>query len=339
METQEKSLRERLDEEKKANEFVEPNKEKYEGALALLTDRYNKKEGQLNSKNGYTIMLKNKSSKLKIVYEPYGDGSKNCPQINIYTGRHVLNRVDRLWKCTDHTDTHFYSDIGSYRDRIRMEGWGAYRYQNSLEWWEKFLLEEASKVYQEQKQPEQQNDGDAAQNPNVQSTENQKNSLEKLLARDIDLHTKNLYESAMSVLKDSHAKKQGYMNSNGDYSVEKKGKSSQIEITYERITYWDRNDHNETKSYNRLNIYTDGKLVLSNNDKFNRLYRPGKWEELLVDDGIFTQSQRKSTFIKYPYINRVEDFLDSIDFGDVLDAVGAGMVVAFAIGTVLLSLP
>ena len=320
METQEKSLRERLDEEKKANEFVEPIKKKYEGAFALLTDRYTKKEGQLNFGKGYTIMLKNKSSQIKIEYQPYGN---DYPQINIYTGRHVLKRVDSLYK----TKNYYHSEMNSRRN------------QNALEWWEKFLLEEASKVYQEQKQPEQQNDGDATQNPNVQSTENQKNSLEKLLARDIDLHTKNLYESAMSVLKDSHAKKQGYMNSNGDYSVEKKGKSSQIEITYERITYWDRNDHNETKSYNRLNIYTDGKLVLSNNDKFNRLYRPGKWEELLVDDGIFTQSQRKSTFIKYPYINRVEDFLDSIDFGDVLDAVGAGMVVAFAIGVVLLSLP
>ncbi len=320
METQEKSLRERLDEEKKANEFVEPIKKEYEGAFALLTDRYTKKEGQLNFGKGYTIMLKNKSSQIKIEYQPYGN---DYPQINIYTGRHVLKRVDSLYK----TKNYYHSEMNSRRN------------QNALEWWEKFLLEEASKVYQEQKQPEQQNDGDATQNPNVQSTENQKNSLEKLLARDIDLHTKNLYESAMSVLKDSHAKKQGYMNSNGDYSVEKKGKSSQIEITYERITYWDRNDHNETKSYNRLNIYTDGKLVLSNNDKFNRLYRPGKWEELLVDDGIFTQSQRKSTFIKYPYINRVEDFLDSIDFGDVLDAVGAGMVVAFAIGVVLLSLP
>ena len=326
METQEKSLRERLDEEKKANEFVEPIKKKYEGAFALLTDRYTKKEGQLNFGKGYTIMLKNKSSQIKIEYQPYGN---DYPQINIYTGRHVLKRVDSLYKAKDEEKNkeYYYSEMNSRRN------------QNALEWWEKFLLEEASKVYQEQKQPEQQNDGDAAQNPNVQSTENQKNSLEKLLARDIDLHTKNLYESAMSVLKDSHAKKQGYMNSNGDYSVEKKGKSSQIEITYERITYWDRNDHNETKSYNRLNIYTDGKLVLSNNDKFNRLYRPGKWEELLVDDGIFTQSQRKSTFIKYPYINRVEDFLDSIDFGDVLDAVGAGMVVAFAIGVVLLSLP
>jgi hypothetical protein len=326
METQEKSLRERLDEEKKANEFVEPIKKEYEGAFALLTDRYTKKEGQLNFGKGYTIMLKNKSSQIKIEYQPYGN---DYPQINIYTGRHVLKRVDSLYKAKDEEKNkeYYYSKMNFHRN------------QNALEWWEKFLLEEASKVYQEQKQPEQQNDGDATQNPNVQSTENQKNSLEKLLARDIDLHTKNLYESAMSVLKDSHAKKQGYMNSNGDYSVEKKGKSSQIEITYERITYWDRNDHNETKSYNRLNIYTDGKLVLSNNDKFNRLYRPGKWEELLVDDGIFTQSQRKSTFIKYPYINRVEDFLDSIDFGDVLDAVGAGMVVAFAIGTVLLSLP
>ena len=326
METQEKSLRERLDEEKKANEFVEPIKKEYEGAFALLTDRYTKKEGQLNFGKGYTIMLKNKSSQIKIEYQPYGN---DYPQINIYTGRHVLKRVDSLYKAKDEEKNkeYYYSKMNFHRN------------QNALEWWEKFLLEEASKVYQEQKQPEQQNDGDATQNPNVQSTENQKNSLEKLLARDIDLHTKNLYESAMSVLKDSHAKKQGYMNSNGDYSVEKKGKSSQIEITYERITYWDRNDHNETKSYNRLNIYTDGKLVLSNNDKFNRLYRPGKWEELLVDDGIFTQSQRKSTFIKYPYINRVEDFLDSIDFGDVLDAVGAGMVVAFAIGVVLLSLP
>jgi hypothetical protein len=327
METQEKSLRERLDEEKKANEFVEPNKEKYEGALALLTDRYNKKEGQLNSKNGYTIMLKNKSSKLKIVYEPYGDGSKNCPQINIYTGRHVLNRVDRLWKCTDHTDTHFYSDIGSYRDRIRMEGWGAYRYQNSLEWWEKFLLEEASKVYQEQKQPEQQNDGDAAQNPNVQSTENQKNSLEKLLARDIDLHTKNLYESAMSVLKDSHAKKQGHTNIWGEYRVEKYDRSSQIEIVY-----------NSYEPDDYLYVFTGSGRVLSMDRGNLYAYRPGKWEELLVNDGIFTQSQRKLASIKDPYINRVEDFLDSIDLSDILEAVGAGIGMTFVIGTVLLYL-
>jgi hypothetical protein len=297
METQEKSLREILDEEKKANESVgtikkEPIKEKYKGALALLTDRYTKKEGQFNSENGYTIMLKNKSSKLKIEYQPHGDDNPNYPQINIYTGSHVLKQVNCLYK----TKNYYHSEMNSRRN------------QNALKWWEKFLLDEAGKVYQEQK-----NDGDAAQNPNVQSTENQKNPLEKLLDRDIDMHTKNLYESAMSVLKDSHAKKEGHMNSNGDYSVEKKGKFSQIKITYERITYSDEDDHNKEKSYNRLGVYTGRhfkKSVLSMHDGNLYAYQPGKWEELLVNDGIFTQSQRKSVTIKYPYINRVGDFVN-----------------------------
>ena len=117
----------------------------------------------------------------------------------------------------------------------------------------------------------------------------------------------------MSVLKDSHAKKEGHMNSNGDYSVEKKGKFSQIKITYERITYSDRNDNDKEKSYNRLGVYTGRhfeKSVLSMHDGNLYAYQPGKWEELLVNDGIFTQSQRKSVTIKYPYINRVGDFVN-----------------------------
>ena len=314
METQEKSLRERLDEEKKANEFVEPIKKEYEGAFALLTDRYTKKEGQLNFGKGYTIMLKNKSSQIKIEYQPYGN---DYPQINIYTGRHVLKRVDSLYKAKDEEKNkeYYYSEMNSRRN------------QNALEWWEKFLLEEASKVYQEQKQPEQQNDGDATQNPNVQSTENQKNSLEKLLARDIDLHTKNLYESAMSVLKDSHAKKQGHTNIWGEYRVEKYDRSSQIEIVY-----------NSYEPDDYLYVFTGSGRVLSMDRGNLYAYRPGKWEELLVNDGIFTQSQRKLASIKDPYINRVEDFLDSIDLSDILEAVGAGIGMTFVIGTVLLYL-
>ena len=314
METQEKSLRERLDEEKKANEFVEPIKKEYEGAFALLTDRYTKKEGQLNFGKGYTIMLKNKSSQIKIEYQPYGN---DYPQINIYTGRHVLKRVDSLYKAKDEEKNkeYYYSKMNFHRN------------QNALEWWEKFLLEEASKVYQEQKQPEQQNDGDATQNPNVQSTENQKNSLEKLLARDIDLHTKNLYESAMSVLKDSHAKKQGHTNIWGEYRVEKYDRSSQIEIVY-----------NSYEPDDYLYVFTGSGRVLSMDRGNLYAYRPGKWEELLVNDGIFTQSQRKLASIKDPYINRVEDFLDSIDLSDILEAVGAGIGMTFVIGTVLLYL-
>lgn len=305
METKEKSLSEMLGGEKQLGKFVDSDKEKYEDALALLIDGYTKKEGRFNFDDsgnlGYTILIKNKSSNLKIEYQRNGDKDHNFPQINIYTGKHILKKVGYLYKTKCNGTDYYKSDMSSSRD------------QKSPYLWEKILLGEASKI-RENKQTEQQNDGDVIQNSDIRSIGNPRNSLEKLLFRDFNVHTKNLYKSAMSLLDDSRAKKEGYTNSNGDYSIKKKDKFSQIKIAYEHVTYQDKNDHNETKSYNRLCVYTGRnfqKCVLSVPEgNLNSKYIPGSWENLLVNDGVYTQSQRKLSTIRYPNINRLKDFVN-----------------------------
>ncbi|MCL5106760.1 MAG: hypothetical protein M1322_01400 [Candidatus Parvarchaeota archaeon] len=307
METQEKSL--------------------YESAMLLLEDSYNKKTGYLNDEGGYSTIIKGNSFRFKIEYStdkvryahnPNKHTQRNglqikSPHVNIYVMKPITRQVDYLYETKPPGSPSFYKSAMHPKRR-----------QNSKRW-EEDLLGEAKNVYQELQPANQKIAGisDSSNNPIKTQEEplcdliyeyrKNKDNLDDLLNKDRYMNVQNLYENAMKFVKASCAKKEGHLTEirepefhnsgyykkevvGSRYTVKKKNKSSMIKILYEQTDF----------RFNMSITNWRGKTLLSDYHG-EATYKPGRWEELLIQDSDYVKQHSNVMHVKYPLVNRIKD--------------------------------